>query len=438
MSTRPVGQRRQLLEQPARERPQRPVEDVERRRPARVALAHDDARPRDRGPELAAPSRRSARPRTWSARRCCGTTGRRRAGARGTRPRGGRDVGGRDVHEALEPAARLRLEREVEHARVPSTLIARASSQRQVERDRGRAVQHRVRSRSATSSRPVAEAEPRLRELAARRRCTRSRYGDGSSHSLASTSSSRRSARRVVVGAHQREHLAVARLEQAREHLHAEEAGGAGQEDGRLHATASSRSGTGAVPMAWKPPSTCRISPVIARAWSRQQEAARRPRPAPGPRCPSRAAPGAPTRAASSSKPGMPRAAIVPSGPARHQVHAHAARPEVAREVARDGLERRPWRRPSSRRSARRPARRSPSRRSRRRPPDQRQQRRGQRLQRVRARLERAASRSRAACRGTCRRARPRARRRSRAGRRRRGPSARAGRRRRPRAARAR
>ena len=112
---------------------------------------------------------------------------------------------------------------------------------------------------------PVAEAEPRLRELAAdgahavavRRRVVPQRGEHVVEPALGA---------RVVVGAHQREHLAVARLEQAREHLHAEEAGGAGQEDGRLHATASSRSGTGAVPMAWKPPSTCRISPVIARA----------------------------------------------------------------------------------------------------------------------------------------------------------------------------
>ena len=57
----------------------------------------------------------------------------------------------------------------------------------------------------------------------------------------------------------------VAALDQPREQLHAEEAGRAGEQDGLAH-----RSGA---PIAWKPPSTCRISPVIARARSLKQEA---------------------------------------------------------------------------------------------------------------------------------------------------------------------
>ena len=78
---------------------------------------------------------------------------------------------------------------------------------------------------------------------------------------------------------------------------------------------------------------------------------------------PAAAAPGAATRRRGRSKPGMPRAASVSSGPARHEVHAHAARAEVARQVARRRPRAPPWRRPSSRRPARRPARRSRARR---------------------------------------------------------------------------
>src|SRR5919201_915037 len=73
---------------------------------------------------------------------------------------------------------------------------------------------------------------------------------------------------RVVARAHEDDDLAVALLEQPREHLHAEEPGRPGEEDGRPHAVASSITWAGAVPIAWKPPSTCTISPVIARAMS--------------------------------------------------------------------------------------------------------------------------------------------------------------------------
>src|SRR6476620_9969409 len=113
---------------------------------------------------------------------------------------------------------------------------------------------------------PLAEAQRRLRELAAHGRHALA-VGRGVVPQLRQDAVEPLLRGRVVVGADEREHLAVTLLEQAREHLHAEEAGRAGQEDGRLHATASSalRASAGAVPMAWKPPSTCTISPVIAR-----------------------------------------------------------------------------------------------------------------------------------------------------------------------------
>ena len=86
----------------------------------------------------------------------------------------------------------------------------------------------------------------------------------------------------------------------------------------------------------------------------------------------------------------MPRAASVPSGPGGDEVHAHAARTEVAREVARGRLERGLGDahpvvdRPGDR------ARRSRARRSPRPPPDSRSASAdGERLERERARLER-------------------------------------------------
>ena len=69
------------------------------------------------------------------------------------------------------------------------------------------------------------------------------------------------------------------------------------------------------VPIAWKPPSTWRISPVIARARS---ESRKQTAPATGPASSVSQPSGACFCHASAScaKPGMPRAAIVPSGPA--------------------------------------------------------------------------------------------------------------------------
>ena len=86
----------------------------------------------------------------------------------------------------------------------------------------------------------------------------------------------------VVARPHEAQHLVARAFEQPRKHLHAEEAGGARQEDPRSDfipahfAAASASSGRCAVPsmpsigvpIAWKPPSTWRISPVVARARS--------------------------------------------------------------------------------------------------------------------------------------------------------------------------
>ena len=122
------------------------------------------------------------------------------------------------------------------------------------------------------------------------------------------------------------------------------------------------------VPIAWKPPSTWMISAVIARAASESRKLIV-------------SATGA---GSSTSQPqrrlALPRVGEVAEArdAARgeraeraggHEVHAHAARAEVAREVARRWPPAPPWPRPSSRRPARRPARRSPGRRSPRPPP---------------------------------------------------------------------
>ena len=165
-------------------------------------------------------------------------------------------------------------------------------------------------------------------------------YGDGSRHSLRMTPSSRSCAAAESGARTSATHLAVALLEQPREDLHAEEARGARQEDGRLHASTSSATGASAVPIAWKPPSTWMISAVIARAASRQQEVDRRrdrrrildvpaERRLALPRVGEIAEPGDAARGERAERAGG------------HQVHAHAARAEVARQVARGGLQRR-------------------------------------------------------------------------------------------------
>ena len=168
-----------------------------------------------------------------------------------------------------------------EHRRVPSTLIAPRLGQRQVEGDRGRAVQHPPR-RSASSAAPRGPRPGRSRSAGTAR--TRSRYGGavppqrrqddveprlgpGASRSPAPARKSRGVAPRAAGRAPP-----------------AEEAGGSRQQIAqRAHGTPTSgrnhgssglarRSAIGA-PIAWKPPSTWRISPVIAAGPVREQDA---------------------------------------------------------------------------------------------------------------------------------------------------------------------
>ena len=164
--------------------------------------------------------------------------------------------------------------------------------------------------------------------------------------------------------------------------------------------SSGSRTSSRAVPIAWKPPSTCRISPVMARARSDSRNSTA---PATGP-------------VSSVSQPerrlALPRAGelLEARDPARgeraerargDEVDAHALR---ARGHARGSARRpraRPWRRPSSRRPARRRSRRSPSRRSPRRPPSAAASRRSAPSASTRWSGTRS-PRSRAACRGTC------------------------------------
>ena len=147
---------------------------------------------------------------------------------------------------------------------------------------------------------------------------------------------------RLGVAADDADDVVVGALEQPGEDLHAEEAGGAGEQDreavrsdGRdaghirrgpddprdsVSAPSSGRSAVPSMPwigapIAWKPPSTWRISPVTMRARS---ESRKQTAPATGPASSVDHCSGAccSHRSASCEKPGMPRAAIVPIGPA--------------------------------------------------------------------------------------------------------------------------
>ena len=83
----------------------------------------------------------------------------------------------------------------------------------------------------------------------------------------------------------------------------------------RARDDAGARERLDGVPIAWKPPSTWRISPVIARAWSeRRKQTVLATGPASSVSHPSGAC--FAHASASCEKPGMPRAAIVPIGPA--------------------------------------------------------------------------------------------------------------------------
>ncbi len=247
-------------------------------------------------------------------------------------------VRGRDVHEALQATERLALAREADHLARALDVDRARLVERQVERDRRRAVQDRADVLGEARALAVGDAEPGAGDVAghgadpvAVRRRIAPQLGEHAVEPLLGGG--------VVARAHERDDLAVAGLEQAGEDLHAEESGRAGQEDGRLHATASSATGARAVPIAWKPPSTCRISPVIGARQVAQQEQDRsgdRPRIVGVPAQRRLALPGGGEVAEAGDAARRERAQRAGG----HEVHAHAARPEVAGQVARRRLER--------------------------------------------------------------------------------------------------
>ena len=184
------------------------------------------------------------------------------------------DVGGGDVDEAR---ARRASRASASIARVPSTLIARASSSgrsKEIEAAQWQTTSTRARARRRP---PVRSPATRVTRVAMRRAVAVERGEDVVEARLGGGASARGQADDLVVGA----------LEQPREHLHAEEAGGAGEEDARscrAPPRAAARPcppcpASGA-PIAWKPPSTWRISPVITRARS---ESRKQTAPATGP-----------------------------------------------------------------------------------------------------------------------------------------------------------
>ena len=225
-------------------------------------------------------------------------------------------------------------------SRVPSTLIARASSS-----GRSNEIDAAQCSTAPTSSASAARSagsmpRPGARDVA-RHRAHAVAVGLRIAPQLGEHGVEALGRGGLRAGPHERDDLPVAGLDEPREHLHAEEAGRAGEEDGRLHdAAASSSTGVSAVPMAWKPPSTCRISPVTPRARSREQE---QDRAGDGRRVvgvpPERRLP--PPRGGEVAEAGDPARGERPQRARGHEVHAHALRPEVARQVARRGLQRR-------------------------------------------------------------------------------------------------
>ena len=108
----------------------------------------------------------------------------------------------------------------------------------------------------------------------------------------------------------------------------------------RRRTTSANDAATGAAPIACTPPSTCRISPVIARA---SGESRNRQASATGVGS-ARSQPSGAWRSqisARPSKPSMLEAATVCSGPAATRLERTPARAEVARQVAVDRLQRR-------------------------------------------------------------------------------------------------
>ena len=253
-------------------------------------------------------------------------------------------------------------------SRVPSTLICARLVERQVERDRGGAVHHRAGLLGDRGALGGVHAQAGRGDVA----------GDGARRARGTATGRARAwpdavqallGRGVVGRAHERDHVAVALLEQARQHLHAEEAGGAGQEDGRasrLDLLAHRRDLRAHRVEAAVDVDDLRRDRARGVAEQEVDRLGDRRRVLD---VPAAAGPASPTRSARSLKPGMPRAASVRQrAGARRGSRARGAGRGRARGSARSPPAR-PWPRPSSRRPARRPARRSRARRSPRPPP---------------------------------------------------------------------
>jgi hypothetical protein len=165
MSTRPSGIGRHLGEQPAGEGLKRPVDDVERRRPAAVGLADDDARAHLDGRQLALAGHqlglvlgllvRVAEPLAAGQV----ALGEAAAAAPG-------DVGGGDVDDAVE---RLELAGQIEDAPRALDVDGARRLEGQGERDRRRAVHDAGRGAPHDLAVEPAEAEPRRDQVGGHR-----------------------------------------------------------------------------------------------------------------------------------------------------------------------------------------------------------------------------------------------------------------------------
>jgi len=203
---------------------QRRVEDVEGRGPAGALVADDDARAHDRRRHLAA-GRDERLGLVLGA--LVGVAEPAAAGVvlvDDAAPVSG-DVRGGHVREALEAGARRG---EVDHLPRALDVDPPRLLERQVERDRRRAVDDRA---DALGQRlpALAEPEPRRGDVARHGRDpVRVGVGVAARRLEGRGQALRRPV--VVLGADQRDDVPVGALEHAREHLHADEAGRAGQQ----------------------------------------------------------------------------------------------------------------------------------------------------------------------------------------------------------------
>ena len=233
MSATPSGSIATSSIRPARERPHRPVDDVERRGPAAAAVADDDARARDHERQpVGGLARSPARPRTSTARRCCGSPGRGRGRSRGSGRGGGRRRR-RSRRAGGGAAGRARAS-----SRLSSSIRTRAAGV-----DRARLLEREVEARSTRRSghaRDALERAPRGRPARARgrrrrrRRRPRGRAPPPPAARRRGARRRRRGARRAASGDGARTRQTTSRvvaLDQPREQLHAEEAGRAGEQD---------------------------------------------------------------------------------------------------------------------------------------------------------------------------------------------------------------